>query len=312
MDVSLITSLYRSEAHLTQYLVRARQLLQQTEAALEIVIVANDPTEAERGLLEPFAQEHATQIRLLQVPRESLYASWNRGLEVASGAALGFWNVDDERSASALSEGAARIAGGCELVEFAFRWVNLAQKREMIYAPQYDPRVLHRKKRLSPFFLFSRELLVRAGAFDPHFRITGDFEWGARPAVRQSRVCQSETIGGTFYLHGGNLSGALNERETLEDNIVFLRQREFVWGQIRPVKRGDALREAWETWGNPEQVIVPDDLQVKLWGDQAERVYQDWLQEYQRQQRRNQAREWLRRSGLRPLLAKLGIVKAES
>jgi glycosyltransferase involved in cell wall biosynthesis len=310
MDVSLITSLYRSETHLETYLKRARQLIQQTGLTLEIVIVANDPTEAERALLEPFAQEHQSQIRLLQVPRESLYASWNRGLRVASGGVLGFWNVDDERTAAALEEGAARIAAGCELVEFAFRWVNLAQKKEIIYAPQYDPTMLHRKKRLSPFFLFSRDLFTRAGDFDANFRITGDFEWGARPVVRQSRVCHSETIGGTFYLHGGNLSGALNERETLEDNIVFLRQGAFVWGQIRPLKRGDALREAWETWGNPQQVTVPDDLQAKLWGDQAQRSYQDWLQDYQQQQRRNQVREWIRRSGLRPLLAKLGIVKA--
>src|SRR3990170_4316019 len=98
IDISLITSTYRSEAFIGAYTRQALALAQGVHAAglgLELVVVANDASETERRALDTLAGavEPWAAARLLYIPRETLYASWNQGLQVATGQAFGAWNV---------------------------------------------------------------------------------------------------------------------------------------------------------------------------------------------------------------------------
>ncbi|MEL6526543.1 MAG: hypothetical protein AAFQ07_12630, partial [Chloroflexota bacterium] len=54
-DISLITSLYRSDEHLPTYIEAVEAVARDLALSLEVVIVANDATEAERHLLDTFA-----------------------------------------------------------------------------------------------------------------------------------------------------------------------------------------------------------------------------------------------------------------
>ena len=121
-DVTLITSLYRTIDFLPRYLERASQLLTDTSQAginVELIIVANDVTDAENTLLTPFIKAHDS-VKLITVPRESLYASWNRGVQQATGHFIGFWNVDDIRFADALIKITQPDYASCDLVYFPF------------------------------------------------------------------------------------------------------------------------------------------------------------------------------------------------
>ena len=314
MDLSLITSLYRSEAHLPHYMTRVRAVAAQvagTGLVLQVVVVANDPTPAERAILDKFSAQLANaQVVRLEVPREPVYASWNRGIAASAGRCLAIWNVDDVRNAPALLEGVRRIEAGCDLVEFPFAVVQGRQTTQ--HPPQYQPEALGRKTRLGPFFVCSRELYNRAGPFDARFRISGDFEWCARPAVREARVCHGEAVAGSFFLHSGNLSGSHNSREDIEDAIVMLRHG--LYHDLRPV---DArwLRTVWLRWGEDDTALPPE-IAAQMWGPDAMANWQRW----QRQQARIRLERLLRagprwiiaRAGLRPLLARWGVVKAET
>src|SRR5262249_15348219 len=108
VDISLVTSLFRSDSFLPAYInlvSRAATALQAAGVSLEVVIVANDASPLERQLIEAFAaQASSFQVIPVYVPRESVYASWNRGIQTGQGRVIGFWNADDVRDVGALVE----------------------------------------------------------------------------------------------------------------------------------------------------------------------------------------------------------------
>ncbi len=322
-DVSIITSLYQAKAHLANYILRVQMValqLKQAGVTLEMILVANDPSDWEKKILGDLVRaletaQTASVIRL-DVPREPLYASWNRGILHSSGRALAIWNVDDDRTSAALIEGYRRIREGCAIVDFPFEWSKtirlgpLTFRPRQKFPPQYDPANFRRKARTSPFFMFSRTVYDTVGPFDPHFRIAGDFDWCARPAARAASFCRGETLAGTFFLHGDNLSGSQNPLEAVEDDIVMLRQG--MWDQLVPADP-DLLRDAWTEWGNLGEIEVPQEIQDRLWGAGARQRLARWRRDQRRkaQMRRMRAvpRWIIDHTGLRPLLAKMRIVQ---
>ncbi len=288
MDLSLITSLYRSAAHLSSY---KQHLMAWAEALpamgwhLEVLIVANDATPEEDQLLNELKQQTAGRISLtrIDVPRETLYASWNRGIAAASAPVLGFWNVDDERFIDAIPEGLNAIAAGANLVDYRFEVVSHQRLLGMIPHEKrwmrdwlHHPTIFGRRNGLGPFALIHRDLYDQVGPFEVSFRVSGDTDW-ARRALPLARGYCAEQIGGRFHMHGGNLSSTGSARQAVEDNIVFLRHER--WDQIRPAPP-EVMGELWAAWGDTG-VNIPEEIRDLLWDEQAE---QRW-QAYQRQQR---------------------------
>jgi len=104
MNISLIASFYRVQNHLPSWVARAEALsaaVARAGATLEFVILANDAQPEEIALIDAFAA-HVPNVNVIYVPRESLYASWNRGVKAARGALIGFWNADDARNVEAV------------------------------------------------------------------------------------------------------------------------------------------------------------------------------------------------------------------
>ena len=323
MDISLITSLYRAERFLPQYIDRAVALVRAVQVAgytIEILVIANDPTAAENDLLAQMQTRPGSDcVRIERVPRETLYASWNRGMAIASGASLGPWNVDDTRTPEALMEGCERIRGGCQLIYFPWRLYDVHRWLDIIPVPHYwhyDAEPFERDKfsvRMwaGPFFLFSPALFEAVGPFDERFRILGDLDWTAR-ATHHTEFCAGENVGGTFYYDGGNLSNPV--RRVVEENATFLKHG--YYDHLIPCDP-EAMRAGWQPWA--EEYPLPLHVAERLWGAQAESNWRRWEQEQSRQARRTQLAEDLRmlprllidRTGLRKLLFRLGVVKRE-
>jgi hypothetical protein len=252
------------------------------------VLVANDATAEEKRLLANFPE-----AKILYCEREPLYASWNRGIAASTGELIGFWNVDDSRTLEGLVE-AQRLLADAELVDFALK---MEGKKEKLNPPQYRPDSLSPKAGVSAFFMFQRSLYDRAGAFFPHFRITGDFEWSKRPIVRQAKYIPSPVVAGTFYVHEDNLSGGRNPLQEVEFNIAL------IWhgGEklIRPVEPA-LMRQHWDAWGH-EGGTISDELAEWLWGEGTEKRYKAYLAE-------RKAHPFIRR--LRLALARRGLIKS--
>lgn len=328
MHASLITSTYRSEAHLSAYSERALHLgaaLREAGRQLEIVIVANDPTRAEsdhlRQLVRRAETAGAPRVRLLTVPRETLYASWNRGLQAASAPVFGPWNVDDSRHAAGLLAQLALLDAGCELVDAPFNRVLRARRwpgrdRRIVQPVRFQPNApleaLTPKALLGTFFMTTRALYERVGPFDEQFRIAGDYDWSVRVMRLQDavRFCVSEVCAGDFILHGDNLSSVGSAREFAEVNLIFMRLG--LWDQVRPTPDPALMRAIWYDWGDTG-VTVPPEIRAQLWGEDALQHWEDWRRARRRltrgQRWRALPRYAINRLGLRPLLARLGWVQ---
>lgn len=291
MELSLITSLYRGEAHLPaygQHIQRVLAQLREADLTAEILVIANDPTPAERALLADLP------VRVIETARETLYASWNRALTLIQADIFGMWNIDDVRDGEALIRSYAMMTQGYTLVDTPMH-VHTHTTRQTFVGTQtlhsdhirpsfiHDTTVFTRKHCMNPFALIHRDLLAQVGPFDPHFRVVGDLEWSGR-AQAMAQIGVLPMPGGTFNLHGSNLSSTGSARQMVEENIVFLRRQQ--WEEVRPTPDAAAMREMWDTWGNPDGIVVPPHIAEMLWGPQADYAWAQWQHTHHQQQRR--------------------------
>jgi glycosyltransferase involved in cell wall biosynthesis len=234
MDISIITSLYASQYHLTGFLERLKACIESVEDngySAESIIISNAPSKRERRIFDTVCDsvwwsEHS---QLIVVPRETIYASWNRGFSVSSGAAIAFWNADDYRNPTALVEGIELVRQGHALVRFP--WVCATErisrsrmKAERIIDFQDQEGQAERDPQvdfcLGPFFVFDRRLAEEP--FDEQFHIAGDWEWQLR-VVRHVELTWGESLAGISFADGTNLSGSGNPRMLVEQNVIFKR-----------------------------------------------------------------------------------------
>lgn len=314
-DISLITSSYKSEDFLPSYSKHVFEVASQLKCAglsLEVIVVINDASEKEAALLTDLCcslqQIENVDMKLLHVERESIYASWNRGVRESTGKAIGIWAVDDIRYAEALMEGHELIASGCEIVDFPYRvrklfkWLGIT-----LGETHFEQSVGYFKSELiSPFFMFSREFYEKNKPFDEGFRINGDLEWVMRQTVLDAHTDYGKHFAGLFYHHGGNLS-AMRKAMSVEQNIVHLRRG--AWNELR-LANPKLMQDAWMTWGD-NGCQLPEEIQDQLWGEGSS----DRWKQYLRQEKleiyfRSPIRYLIDLLRMRHLLASIGLVKS--
>ena len=234
-DLSLITSLFRSERYLPRYTDHVLRVAHECrDLTLQLILVANDASPREREWIARLQNEARTisnlQIVPLFVARETLYASWNRGVRASAAECIGFWNVDEIRNADALSEAREAMRAGAELVYFPFFEITRTKRWgffndfaiNFLTVPSFNRADFTRGMMVGPFFIFARRLYDRIGPFDEQFRIVGDFEWCVR-AAKVTDFHFARALGGAFIHDGTGLSARGNPRHPAENNIVYLR-----------------------------------------------------------------------------------------
>lgn len=228
MTLSIITSVYRSEAHLTAFLKRAIEVHEQLRAAniaFEHLLILNDPTQEELRILES-CKEH---FQIHTVERESIYASWNRGIRASKGENITFWNVDDTRTSSALIAGVSALSGGEQAVYFPFIYkryiplfgLHILVKIKKVQPNEFDAKRFETEMHAGPHFMVRRDVFDSVGLFDETFKIAGDFEWWSRFARSGGAAKKIDTVSGVFTNNGKTLSGSKNSLQQVENKRVY-------------------------------------------------------------------------------------------
>ena len=231
--ITLISSLYKPERYLEDYLKHISEFPKEM-SGFELIIISNDTSDRTKDKLDKFIDKNnaASWFRVFNVPRESLYASWNRGVELAKNDIIGFWNVDDIRYPEAIIDAARLVKeNGADLVYFPFiiKWylnffgLPFLVKWKKIISPVFDKREFTRSMHCGPFFIFTKSLYEKVGPFDEQFKIVGDFDWCIRAAKISDKFSRSDKIAGVFgRYYGSNLSGG-NNKHIAENNVVYFR-----------------------------------------------------------------------------------------
>jgi hypothetical protein len=255
-DVSIVSSLYASVGHLAGFLEQVEVCLRTVEShgySAEAIIVSNSPEKRERSILSaafdtPWWRDHG---QLLVVERETLYASWNRGVRASSGSVVTFWNVDDCRDPLAIVEGIELVRGGDSVVRLPYMVIiersvspretkRVAEIRDAENDDALDPEV---DFCLGPFFIFARRVFDDLGPFDEQFHIVGDFDWQLR-VVPHAGLVWGQRLGGAFYADDTSLSNSGSQRLLVEHNVLTRR-----YEMDRPLlpldHRGEGLLSAY-------------------------------------------------------------------
>ncbi len=311
MSVAVISSLYHCEPHLPTFTAAvfgfAKQV-SQSGISVHYLPIVNDASDYEREQIDLLTREinanYYGRMTPLYAHRESLYASWNRGIASSQTPFIAFWNVDDIRSAEGFIEGFRALQDGANLVDFPFTRVSTLRRLAIFLRQQrldvpmlFDPSNFARGNGLGPFFMASRMLYQRVGAFDEAFRVAGDMEWAGR-ALTHVRFHAGLQNGGDFLIHGDNLSNTGSDREDIEVNTIFLRRGE--WRHLRPA-HPRAQMDAWHSWGNTTGVQLPGDVEDFLWGPAA---HERWRQ-YQRERKQGPVQRRIRLA-----LAARGLIRS--
>jgi len=230
--ISIVTSLFRSDSYLDKYqknLVFFVDYLLKKNIDFEIIIIANDPTKKEITFAEFF--KNRSWFTFVSVPRETLYASWNRGVRISKGNFIGFWNVDDVRRPEAIVKAVELFDEGAQVVNFPFvvRWYikffgyHLLVKWKKIIPPAFDRIEFTRSMHCGPFFIFSKETYKNVGQFDEQFKIVADFDWCIRAAKFTDKFYLAKEPAGVFRVDGKGLSSGGKPIHQAENNIVYKR-----------------------------------------------------------------------------------------
>lgn len=230
-DITFTSSLYRTDEHIALWkkrLLRFAEDAKKSGFSYEVIAVANDPTELEKSVL--YSLRDQPWFRLIEVPREGIYDSWNRGISEAAADTCAFWNVDDDRFADAVADGLRIIrerkssGEAKQIVCFPFiykRYVKvfgipvLLKRVRMSPAP-FSKEEYIRSMHAGPFFMFTKAAYEFVGPFDPVLRITADYEWCARAASKDIEFCASSIDAGSFKNDGTTSSGSKNPNHIKE------------------------------------------------------------------------------------------------
>lgn len=236
LRISIITSIYKSELFLSKYLRRIESFQKngtKLNLNMEFIIIANDISSIEENILK---NHQIANLKTIRVPRETLYASWNRGIREASSEIITIWNVDDIRFPKALLRGVYEIQNGGELVYFSFiifgviRYLFFKKKIRLpllyikkVTAVPYNRELFIKGCMCGPVFMFHRCVIEKIGFFDESFIVAGDFDWFARAAFMNIAFKGLRTTGGIFFVHSNNLSVANSKVQANENNTILNR-----------------------------------------------------------------------------------------
>ena len=219
--VSIVLSVYRAERYLRCYLQSV--LEQSTLSDIELSIVHNDPSAEERSIIDEFSG----RIRIVrcEIPRESLYASWNRAIAQSHGEYLACWNADDLRSPDSLERMARTLndqpQAGWTYGDFVLSRSFGTLAGRLVATPEWTSDLATRGAIGGPFFMWRRSLLQSVGWFDEQFRSGGDFDYTVRLTLGSIGQRTPGTIGYFLDEHSGlSTSGNL---QPIERTVVQLR-----------------------------------------------------------------------------------------
>ncbi|MCF7865668.1 MAG: hypothetical protein K9M11_04140 [Candidatus Pacebacteria bacterium] len=228
MKISLIASLYKTDKQIKswcKWLTKFTNKLSQAGVDFEVIIIANEPNTYEQSVLNTV--KDFSWVRYYEVPRETIYASWNRGIRCSTGEVYGFINVDDVRFVTGIVDGIQRIQKGADFVYFPFiykRYIRIFNflilvKRKMFTPETPEVAVKIKGMPYGPFWLVSSKFIDKVGSFDESFKVAGDYEWSMRTKTKGIYEL-SDVVSGIFTSDGKTLSGSKSPIHAQENERI--------------------------------------------------------------------------------------------
>lgn len=241
IKVSAIVSAYNA-----QQFIRGRidDLMNQTlykSGELEIIVVNSHSTDMTGAILE---REYLPHITLIQTPfRESMYAAWNRAIQLAKGEYIVPANVDDRLRPDAY-EVMAKFLDHHPLdphpkydmvcpdsyitAQPNATWDNFEVSNEAPYTTgrldfNSSPYSWLEHCKIGNTPMWRKSLHEQYGYFDQSYLIAGDYEWALRLKAHGVWIGVWVEIVGLFYFHPSTQGRAYADQSAYESRRAVLK-----------------------------------------------------------------------------------------
>jgi len=224
--ISVLTSLYNCEIFLQHYF-HAIAMIEGKEQ-IEVLLLHNAPTEKELAIIT----DHLPAldfIRHIIIPeRETLYRTWNRGIQLSEGEYVTVWNVDDVRFPDSIIQQAdaldknpqAAIAYGDIWVSRQYGVCGMKKTNSPVFNLSTRKKFLS-EYHMSCFQMWRKSIHSTVGYYDEQFKCIADLDFQIRTALHFPFVKTIEPLG--IYLEDQPHKLSANGLQPLERNSICLR-----------------------------------------------------------------------------------------
>jgi len=266
--VSAIVSTYNSERFIRGCL---EDLENQTIAdRIEIIVVNSGSRQNEESIVKEFQQRYKNIKYIKTEQRETIYQSWNRAIEIASGKYITIANADDRRRKDA--------------IEVMVSILDANQDIALVYADQYETKVENEtfenvtvsKENIYPNFerdvfvnlgwcnigsqpMWRAEIHREIGNFDGNFEIAGDYDFLLRVCEKYECFHIPQVLG-TFYRSAGKTVSCSNTFRLSRIENPLAKARSLVRKAVKCIEQADYskaeeyLHKSINCWPSKEAV----------------------------------------------------------
>ncbi|WP_434222556.1 glycosyltransferase [Limnospira platensis CENA597] len=259
LKVSAIISTYNSAKFIEGCL---QDLVNQTlyhKQQLEIIVIDSNSQENEAEIVANFQAKYPQIIYHRTEHRETLYAAWNRAIELAKGEYITNANTDDRHRFDALELMAnyldqhsdiAVVYGDQLITHNPNETFANTQANQRWNWPDFSYQELERRCCLGSQPMWRKSIHQKYGDFNPEFTVAGDYEFWLRIG-KTEKIAKIPEILGLYFQNDRGLENADRTAE-LELNKI-LNQ----YGIIqRVIQRKTSIPVSYSQSFNPDQPLV--------------------------------------------------------
>lgn len=228
IKITVITSLYNCYNYIQSFLQQVALICNKDEC--EFLLLHNAPQQKELDVIQTFIVDKP-YIRHIIIPeRESLYATWNRGCQMAKGKYIAIWNVDDIRTPESLLMQSKALDCTFDAVyaHGSFILVEKYGDKSGVLIEEPDTKNAPKAKiyrHLGGCFPMWRKAVHDSiGFMDEQFKLAGDYDFQCRVGLKYDFVKVNHMLG--YYLMDSPTRLSKNSRlQQTECNLIHRRYK---------------------------------------------------------------------------------------
>ena len=224
--ISVLTSLYNCELFLQGYFDALLKI--EGKEQIEVLLLHNAPKENELAIITERLPSFDFVRHIIIPERETLYRTWNRGIQLSEGEYITVWNVDDVRfpysiiqQAEALDKNPeAAIAYGDIWISEQYGICGKKKTNSPVFC-QSERKNFFLEYHISCFQMWRKSIHEIIGYYDEQFKCIADFDFQIRAALHFPFVKTCEPLG--IYLEDQPHKLSYNGLQPFEHNVLYLR-----------------------------------------------------------------------------------------
>jgi glycosyltransferase involved in cell wall biosynthesis len=222
IKISVLVSLYKCENFLDEFFSHVNKVDNLDET--EFIFIHNDALQVEKDQINKALGLNTKIIfQYIEVPREPLYRSWNRGILAAKGEFIAVWNVDDVRFSDSLrlqkevldnNKSIGLVYGNYEVLSF--------NGLKRIEVKCFGNSIGLKKFQNGSFIMWRSVLHEIIGYFDEQLMIAGDQDFWYRVADKFP-IRKVNVFLGQFRFFNISALSSNSKKQSLERCLIIRR-----------------------------------------------------------------------------------------